>query len=265
MKIAIAGCTGRMGSTLLRLGARTPGMELIGGSVEDDKHRPAVHASLIAENLPELFLTTDSRELFQHADAVIDFTAPAHSVALAREAAARGRIHVIGTTGFDDAQARALQDAARSAQIVQSSNFSVCVNLLARLVEETAALLGEEYDIEVAEMHHRYKKDAPSGTALMLAEAAASGRGVSLEEKKAAAREGQTGERRAGDIGIVSLRGGDVVGDHSVHFAGEGEVLELTHRAWSRDHYARGALRAALWARDKRPGLYSMRDVIAIA
>ena len=171
---------------------------------------------------------------------------------------------VVGTTGLNPAQQASIAQAATHTPIIQSPNMSVGVNLLLALVEQVARTLGEDYDIDVLEMHHRHKVDAPSGTALGLGHAAAAGRGVALEDVWRKSRDGHTGARPAGEIGFATLRGGDVIGDHTVMFAGDGERIELTHKASGRGIYAKGAVRAALWARDKTPGLYSMRDVLGL-
>jgi 4-hydroxy-tetrahydrodipicolinate reductase len=199
------------------------------------------------------------------ADAVIDFTVPAASVALANETARRGLIHVIGTTGCTEADDQAIAEAASAgAVIVKSGNMSLGVNLLAALVKKAAASLGPDFDIEVLEMHHRRKVDAPSGTALMLGEAAAGGRNVRLKDKSVMAREGHTGPRDEGTIGFATLRGGSVVGDHSVIMAGPSERIVLSHVAEDRALFANGAVRAALWARGKSKGLYTMADVLGL-
>ncbi len=196
------------------------------------------------------------------AEAIIDFTAPANSVALAREAAARGLVHIIGTTGCSEADDAAIAEAARSgARIVKAGNFSLGVNLLLGLVRQAAAAL-PGFDIEILEMHHNKKVDAPSGTALMLGEAAAEGRNVDLGSHSVRVRDGHTGPREAGSIGFATLRGGNVIGEHRVILAGPSERIELNHIADNRALFADGAVRAALWARDQRPGLYSMADVL---
>ncbi|HLW90978.1 MAG TPA: 4-hydroxy-tetrahydrodipicolinate reductase, partial [Roseiarcus sp.] len=180
--------------------------------------------------------------------------------------AAQARIaHVIGTTGLSDDDLKRIAAAARHAAIVRSGNMSLGVNLLAALTRKIAGALGADFDIEIVEMHHRMKVDAPSGTALLLGEAAAEGRGVALNQHMASAREGHTGARKAGDIGFAALRGGTVVGDHSVIFAGDGERIELRHIAEDRAIFARGALRAALWANGRKPGLYTMADVLGMS
>jgi 4-hydroxy-tetrahydrodipicolinate reductase len=175
-----------------------------------------------------------------------------------------GKVHVIGTTGIDERGDAAIRNAGTRARIVKSGNMSLGVNLLAGLVKKVAATLGDDFDIEIVEMHHRQKIDAPSGTALLLGKAAAQGRGVTLEQRSVRVRDGHTGARNPGDIGFATLRGGTVVGEHAVIFAGNAERIELTHRAESREIFARGAVRAALWARDKEPGLYDMSDVLGL-
>jgi 4-hydroxy-tetrahydrodipicolinate reductase len=256
MKIAIAGCMGRMGQTLITATLADKRFALVGGS-ERGMVDVAKLASLGAANLP---ITKEAKELVANADAVIDFTSPEASLAIAEAAAAKGTVHIIGTTGFSVGQQKKLAGFASGARIVQSGNFSLGVNLLEKLVEEAAKKLADDYDIEIFEMHHKHKKDAPSGTALMLGNAAARGRRVSLDDKKDIDR---NHVREVGDIGFSVARGGDVVGIHTVSFAGPGEVLELKHQAFSRDIYAKGALHAALWAHSQKPGLYSMRDVLA--
>jgi 4-hydroxy-tetrahydrodipicolinate reductase len=264
LKLGIAGCTGRMGQTLLEVAAGTKGCAVAIGS---ERAGPA--ESLIRERIqhiapPAMALTFDAAEMFKFADAVIDFTAPDSTVALAKAAADTGKIHIIGTTGFEPHHLAAIQEAAKKARIVQSGNYSLGVNVLELLVEQAAKLLSDVYDIEVDEMHHNLKKDAPSGTALMLAKAAAKGRGVDFSKAKTHYGEGQLGERVRGTIGMSVRRGGEVVGEHTVTLAGPGETLELTHRASSRSIYAHGAIKAAMWAADKPAGLYTMRDVLGL-
>lgn len=255
MKLAVAGCAGRMGQMLVTTIRASEGVELSAGSERDitDELRTKMGAAEV---------TSDPTKLFELADGVIDFTSPAYTLTLAEAAAKTGKVHVIGTTGFSDDETAQLKNFATKSRTVWSANMSLGVNILDRLVQQTASLLGDEYDIEVVEMHHRMKKDAPSGTALMLGEAAARGRQVNLAEKRVSIRDGITGERKAGDIGFATLRGGDVVGEHTVMFAGPGEVLALTHKGFSREIYARGAVRAARWAQAQSPGLYSMSDVL---
>jgi len=209
-------------------------------------------------------ITDDPLQAVVNADGIVDFTAPAASVELAALAAQARIVHVIGTTGLSPSDLKKIDAAARHAVVVRSGNMSLGVNLLAALVERAAASLGPDWDIEILEMHHKMKVDAPSGTALLLGESAARGRNIALAERSVRSRDGHTGARREGDIGFATLRGGSVVGDHSVIFAGTSERLELTHRAEDRAIFARGAIRAALWGRDKKPGHYSMADVLGL-
>ena len=263
--IGIMGCGGRMGRMLIAEVHGTEGCRLSGG-VE------APESTVIGRDRGELaglgpvgrVAGRDPAALFAVSDVVIDFTAPAVSVAHAALAAEAGKALVIGTTGLDAAQMAQLTEAAKRAPILWAPNMSPAVNLLLGLVEVVAHRLGEDYDIEVLEMHHRHKVDAPSGTALALGRAAALGRGVELENHSQKVRDGHTGPRKSGDIGFATLRGGDVVGDHTVTFAGPGERLELTHRAASRQIFARGAVRAARWAAGKPPGFYGMKDVLGL-
>jgi len=210
-------------------------------------------------------VTSDPLAALMNADGVIDFTTPDSTVELAGLAAQARIVHVIGTTGLGEAHFAAISAAARHASVVRSGNMSLGVNLLAGLVRKAAATLGVSYDIEIVEMHHRMKVDAPSGTALMLGDAAAQGRGVNLAEKSVRSRDGHTGARRDGDIGFAALRGGTVVGDHDAIFAGPGERLILGHRAEDRSIFAHGAVRAALWARGRKPGEYTMADVLGLS
>ena len=219
---------------------------------------------LIGAGQTGVAISDDPLPVLKDADGLIDFTTPAASLEYAEICAQARIVHVIGTTGWSDGDEDALVRAARHARIVKSGNMSLGVNLLAVLVERAAAALPEAFDIEVLEMHHRHKVDAPSGTALLLGEAAARGREISLADRSVRVRDGQTGPREAGTIGFATLRGGSVVGEHSVLLAGEGETVELTHRATDRAIFARGAVAAALWAREQRPGLYSMRDVLGL-
>jgi len=265
MRIAVLGAAGRMGQALTRTLAETPGCTVAGGL--EPKGSAAVGQDLGAvAGLDPLgvAITDDPLPLFAHVDGVLDFTSPASTVAFAGLAAQARIVHVIGTTGFSDDDLKKLEAAARHATIVKAGNMSMGVNLLAALTERVAAALGPEFDIEILEMHHRHKRDAPSGTSLMLGAAAAKGRAVSLAEHSVRTRDGDTGPRQEGDIGFAALRGGDVVGEHRVMFAGPGERIELAHIATDRGIFARGAVKAALWARGKPPGLYSMADVLGL-
>jgi len=264
MKIAIAGCCGRMGLTLVKAVLADEGLTLVAGSERPGFDEKVVASKLETVGCKNLFITSSPDVLAEAADAILDFTSPESTLAIARAAAKSGRVHIVGTTGFTDAEKQELANHARTARMVQSGNFSIGVNLLEKLVEQMAVLLDDSYDIEIFEMHHKHKKDAPSGTALMLGEAAARGRGVVLADKKASARDGITGERRRGDIGFAALRGGDVVGIHEVMFAGQGEIIEIRHQGFNRDIFASGALRAAKWAITQKPGLYSMKNVLGL-
>ena len=209
-------------------------------------------------------VTDDAVEVFAKAQAVIDFTAPAATVAFAGLAAQARAVHVIGTTGLSDNDLKAINAASRHAVIVRAGNMSLGINLLVQLTRKVAAALDDDFDIEVIEAHHNHKVDAPSGTALMLGEAAAAGRGVSLKEVSDSGRDGITGARNRGDIGFSAIRGGDIVGEHDVLFAAAGERIVLRHIATDRAIFARGALKAALWGQEKNPGEYDMMDVLGI-
>lgn len=263
MKIGIAGCTGRMGLALIKAVSEAQGIALAAGSIRPDQTMPDrdfwLESGIKGGNVP---IVTSPTSLFAASDAVIDFTTPASTMALAEQAAATGKPLVIGTTGISAEQFRELGQYANKAPIVWASNMSVGVTLLAELVREVAKKLNPDFDIEIAEMHHRNKVDAPSGTALSLGRAAAEGRGVDFDAMACLSREGQTGARPAGEIGFATLRGGDVIGDHTVVFAGPGERIELTHKSSSRSIYAYGAVRAARWLIGKPAGLYAMSDVL---
>lgn len=250
MKIAVAGCRGRMGQMLCQA-VQNAGLELVGGS-------EVKGSDCIGQNLGTGKIVDNAHDLFEKADAVLDFTSARNSVENALVAAETGRILIVGTTGLTEEQNDILKQASQKARIVYASNMSVGVNLLLALVEKAASVLNA-YDAEIVEMHHRHKKDAPSGTAISLGQAVAKGRQVSLTEKSCYDRQG---ERKDGDIGFAVLRGGDVAGDHTVIFAGNGERVELTHKASSRTVFAEGAVKAALWAKMQKAGLYSMRDVL---
>lgn len=267
MKLAIMGAAGRMGRAIAQIIQENPECEIVGGTETEG-------SSSIGADIGELAglgkigvpITSDADavELFTKVQGIIDFSTPAASVAYADLAAQARIVHVIGTTGFSKEDEEAVYAASRHARVVKSGNMSLGVNLLAALVKKAAQTLGPEFDIEILEMHHRHKVDAPSGTALLLGEAAAHGRKVALENHAIRVRDGHTGPRNTGDIGFATLRGGDVVGDHTVMFAGGGERIELTHRATDRRLFARGAVLAALWANSQAPGLYSMNDVLGL-
>lgn len=265
MKIAIAGAAGRMGRVLTRIVHETPGAVLAGGlEPPGSPNAGADLGELAGLGTLGIAVTDDPLTLATGIDGIIDFTVPAASVALSEITAQARIVHVIGTTGIGEDGEAKIRAAARHARIVKSGNMSLGVNLLAAMVRKVAATLGEDFDIEVLEMHHRHKIDAPSGTALLLGQAAAEGRGIDLRQHAIRSRDGHTGPRPAGDIGFATLRGGSVVGEHTVMFAGAAERIELSHRAESRDIFARGAVKAALWAMDRKPGLYSMTDVLGL-
>lgn len=264
--VVVAGAAGRMGQTLLKAIHAAPGMK--------------IHAALEREGSPALGkdagelcgigpigvpVTSDPLQAFLHADAVIDFTSPASTIEFAGLAAQARIVHVIGTTGCSTDDIEKIKAASRHARIVMSGNMSLGVNLLAVLVRRAAAALeAANWDIEVLEMHHNKKVDAPSGTALLLGAEAARGRGIDLLSNAVKVRDGHTGPREPGSIGFATLRGGGVVGDHSVMFAGESEMITLSHRATDRSLFAQGALAAARWAQDRKPGFYNMLDVLGL-
>ena len=264
-KIGIVGCAGRMGRMLVAEAHRTAGAAAVAGTVSPGSSALGQDIGALAGLAPlGIAATADPAGMFAAADVAIDFTVPAATLAHAELAAESGKGLVIGTTGLSAADRQAIDAAARHAPIVLAPNMSLCVVLLTGLVEQVARALDAEYDIEIVEMHHKHKIDAPSGTALGLGEAAARGRGVKLDEAAVRGRDGHTGARKPGTIGFAALRGGDVVGDHTVVFAAGGERLELTHRATNRGIYARGAVKAATWLAGRKPGLYSMNDVLGL-
>jgi 4-hydroxy-tetrahydrodipicolinate reductase len=264
LKVAIAGATGRMGLALLKALSAHPTIELTSvgiraGSEQLTRHQfESVGLSFATE-----LMTDQPTKLFTNADVIIDFTSPENTVELAGLAALHQKILISGTTGLNSAQKEALIRAGESTRVVWSANMSVGVNLLMALVEHASAKLPDA-DIEILEMHHRNKVDAPSGTALALGEAAARGRNVDLHDVWVKSRDGNVGARHAGSIGFATLRGGDVIGDHTVMLASTGERIELSHKASNRDIYARGALAAAEWVSVKPNGFYTMRDVVKL-
>jgi 4-hydroxy-tetrahydrodipicolinate reductase len=265
MKIAVMGAGGRMGRELIHAVHEAEGCAVAGGIEQ-------AGSPLVGEDLGTLagvgelgvVVTDDPVALIARVDAILDFTAPPASVEFAALAAQARIVHILGTTGFSPDDERKIEAAARHATIVKAGNMSLGVNLLVELTRKVAAALDEDFDIEIVEMHHRHKVDAPSGTALMLGEAAARGREIELAAHSERGRDGHTGARKRGDIGFAALRGGSVVGDHTVIFAADGERIELTHRAADRGIFARGAVKAALWANGKPPGIYSMADVLGL-
>ncbi|MBV2144179.1 4-hydroxy-tetrahydrodipicolinate reductase [Falsochrobactrum sp. TDYN1] len=266
MGLVVVGASGRMGQALIRTVHTMEGVRLAGAIERPESPFLGKDAGEIAGvgNLG-IQITDDPLPIFARAQGVLDFTSPSASIDYAALTAQARIVHVIGTTGCSPEDEEKIHAAARHATIVKSGNMSLGVNLLSVLVQKAAQALGpEDFDIEILEMHHRHKVDAPSGTALLLGEAAAEGRAVSLAEKNVRVRDGHTGPREEGTIGFATLRGGSVVGDHSVILAGPGERITLSHHAEDRTIFARGAVKAALWAYGKKPGLYSMLDVLGL-
>jgi 4-hydroxy-tetrahydrodipicolinate reductase len=263
--IVITGASGRMGQMLIRTVCDSAKARLV-GAIERPGHAWVGQDVGVAMGGAALGVTVsdDPLEAFAKAQAVIDFTAPAATVEFAGLAAQARAVHVIGTTGLEKDDLARIAAAARHAVIVRAGNMSLGVNLLVQLTRKVAAALDEDYDIEVIEAHHRHKVDAPSGTALMLGQAAADGRGVALDRASDRGRDGMTGARRRGAIGFHAIRGGDIIGEHDVLFAADGERITLRHVASDRSVFARGALRAALWGQDKAPGEYDMIDVLGL-
>lgn len=263
LRIAIAGAGGKMGQANIRAVLQTPGLKLFSafdrigsGVVGKDA------GELVGAGTSDVLVGDHIEAALAGAQAVIDFTAPANSVAIAKKAAERGMVHIIGTTGCSEDDDEAIRKAAKAgARIVKAGNFSLGVNLLLGLVEKAAREL-HGFDVEILEMHHNRKVDAPSGTALMLGEAAAKGRDITLSDHSVRSRDGHTGARPEGTIGFATLRGGNVIGEHSVILAGPSERIELRHIADNRALFAEGAVRAALWAANQKPGFYTMADVL---
>jgi 4-hydroxy-tetrahydrodipicolinate reductase len=263
--IVITGASGRMGQMLIK-GITAHDKARLVGCVERSGH------AWVGRDIGECMggaplgvtVTDDPLEAFSRAQAVIDFTAPAATVEFAALAAQARAVHVIGTTGLEAAYIAKIEAAARHAVIVRAGNMSLGVNLLVRMTQKIAAALDTDWDIEVVEAHHRMKVDAPSGTALMLGRAAAEGRGVALDDAMVSGRDGITGARERGTIGFSAIRGGDIVGEHDVIFAADGERVVLRHIATDRAIFARGAIRAALWGQGQKPGHYDMMDVLGL-
>ncbi|NEX46782.1 4-hydroxy-tetrahydrodipicolinate reductase [Pseudotabrizicola algicola] len=263
--IVVTGASGRMGQMLIRTIAASGKARLV-GCLERPGH------AWLGRDVGECMggaplgvrVSDDPLEAFAQAQGVIDFTAPAATVEFAALAAQARAVHVIGTTGLEPGHIAAIEAAARHAVIVRAGNMSLGVNLLVRLTQKVAQALDADWDIEVVEAHHRMKVDAPSGTALMLGAAAAEGRGVTLDQAMVSGRHGITGARERGSIGFSAIRGGDIVGEHDVIFAADGERIVLRHLATDRGIFARGALRAVLWGQDQKPGHYDMIDVLGL-
>lgn len=266
VRVAVAGPAGRLGSAILKAANAARDIELVGGLVRPGSGAAGMNLGAFAGTRDlEVFATDNLLAAIGEADVLIDVSTAAAAAEHASALAARGGpALIVGATGFDAEEDAAVLEAARAIPIVRAQNFSIGVTLLAELVREAAAKLGAEWDIEILEMHHRSKADAPSGTALLLGRAAAEGRGVDLAEASEPPRIGMTGPRTLGSIGFAALRGGGVVGDHEVRFAAAEEIVTLAHRALDRAIFAKGALAAARWIKGKPPGLYGMRDVLVM-
>ncbi len=263
--IVVTGASGRMGQMLIRTVAESPAARLV-GALERPGHEWLGQdvGKAIGESELGVVVEDDPLESFARAQAVLDFTSPDATVSYATLTAQARAVHVVGTTGFADEHLKKLDLAARHAVMIRAGNMSLGVNLLVGLTRKVAEALDDDFDIEIVEAHHRHKVDAPSGTALMLGEAAAAGRGVRLENASDRGRDGITGARSRGHIGFASIRGGDVVGEHDVIFAAAGERVRLSHIATDRAIFARGALKAALWGLDRHPGAYDMANVLGL-
>ena len=264
VRVAIAGAGGRMGRALLEAASATSGVVLAAALEAPASPLAGRDAAELGAGAKGVKIDTDPAQALRQADVLVDFTRPEGTLRHVQACVAARRGLVIGTTGFDAAQLARIREAAAAIPIVMAPNMSVGVNVTMRLVEMAARALGSDYDVEVFEIHHKLKVDAPSGTALKLGEVAARARGQTLESDGVFGRHGVTGERKAGTIGFSVARGGDVVGDHTVFFAGPGERIEITHRSTSRATYAQGAMRAALFLAGRAPGLYDMQDVLGL-
>nr|WP_321455171.1 4-hydroxy-tetrahydrodipicolinate reductase [uncultured Cohaesibacter sp.] len=266
IRLVVVGAQGRMGRALIKAITEQQGVCVAGAIERVGSECIGLDAGTLAgvQSL-DVPVSCDLDAALESADGVIDFTTPQASLSFARITAAKNKLHIVGTTGFTQEEEAELKTIAESgATMVRSGNMSLGVNLLSKLIEQATKALDADFDIEILEMHHKHKVDAPSGTALLLGEAAAQGRGIDLHTNAVMSREGMTGARERGSIGFATLRGGSVVGEHSVILAGEGERIELTHKAQDRSIFARGAVKAALWAKDKPVGYYSMMDVLGL-
>jgi len=265
IKIGVVGCGGRMGQALVGAVLDQERALLSGGTERHGSpHMGQAIRHPVTGVATDLMVTDDAEKLFEISDVVLDFTCPTATVLHAGYAAQSGTVHIVGTTGMTAEDEQILQKAAQSVPLVYAANFSLGVNLLFYLTRKAAAMLDEDFDIEILEMHHRHKVDAPSGTALGLGQQAAAGRGVDLASVADKVRDGITGERKRGDIGFAVLRGGNVAGEHVVSFNADDERIELSHKAGDRAIFARGAVRAALWATEQKAGLYDMFDVLGL-
>lgn len=263
MKVIVAGAAGRMGRRIGYMVNQHPALVYSGAfEAPGSEHIGSDAGELAGIGANNVIIGEGLESAIESGDVIIDFTFHRATMDFARLAASRNKAMVIGTTGLSADELAELSELSTNFPCVQAPNMSVCVNVLFKLVQKTAALLGGDYDIEIIEAHHNKKKDAPSGTALKLGELAAEGVGSKLEEVGVFERSGMVGERKSGEIGIQTIRAADIVGEHTVYFAGPGERIELTHRAQTRDHFARGATVAAAWLEGKSNGMYSMFDVL---
>lgn len=263
MKIGVTGITGRMGAAISNLVEQDPIVELAAGLVRFDSgldNKDLGQYLGLGDNGGKII--GDIEQFVTHCDAIIDFSAPKLSLEIAKQCANLKKVLVCGTTGFSEVEKEQFVSYAKDTVIIWSSNMSLGVNLLMNLAQQVAGILHDDFDVEIVEMHHKNKVDAPSGTALSLGSAVAQGRNIDIKENANMARFGKDAKRKKGEIGFATLRGGDVIGDHSVVFAGDGERVELTHKASNRDIFAKGAIRAAIWGSAKNSGFYSMRDVL---
>jgi 4-hydroxy-tetrahydrodipicolinate reductase len=265
LKLVVPGAAGKMGRMILKVISETPTAELTAAIERPQSTLLGQDAGSVAGLSPlGVALQKDLDAALTNADVIIDFTAPAATAWTVTRAAEHGVGMVIGTTGLGEAEKRAIWHAAERIPIVLSANMSLGVNVLFGLLAQAATALGKDYDVEIVELHHRFKKDAPSGTALAMGSVLAEALGRNLSEEARYGRQGDVGARTQDEIAILAVRGGDIVGEHTAYFCGMGERLEITHRASSRETFARGAVRAAEWLRDRDPGLYDMQDVLGL-
>jgi len=265
VKVAVSGACGKMGTSILNTLFKDKNIDIV-GALEIDGH-PMLGSdlgSVLNSKKTDILVTDDPKTAFRNADVVVDFTSPSSTLLTAGYCSRNKKALVIGTTGFTSAQKKKLEKLIKKIPTVISPNMSVGINLLFELSKILADRLGKEFDVEIFESHHRNKVDAPSGTAIRLAESVAEGLGVNPARKVRYERHGEIGKRKEGEIGIQTIRGGDVVGDHTVMFLGEGERIELTHRAQSRENFSSGVLRAVKWLEGKPPGIYTMKDVLGL-
>ena len=265
LKVVVTGASGRMGQTLVSLIIKSEKLKLV-GAIERLNHEWVGQDIGVAMGGSELgvVVSEDPIEVIANADAVIDFTTPSATIEFSKLAAQARAIHIIGTTGMSEEDLEKIKAASFHSVVVRAGNMSLGVNLLVALTKKVAAALDDEFDVEIIEAHHKHKVDAPSGTALMLGEAAADGRGIKLAELAERGRDGITGARNKGSIGFSSIRGGDIIGKHDVLFASNGEQLTLSHNATDRNIFARGAIKAVIWGINKKPGQYDMMDVLGL-